>query len=55
MTQIAFIAVGGAVGALMRFWMSSGVHAVFGRDFPYGTLSVNVSGSLLIGILYVFF
>lgn len=55
MTQIAFIAVGGAVGALMRFWMSSGVHAVFGRDFPYGTLSVNVTGSLLIGILYVFF
>lgn len=55
MTQIAFIAIGGAVGAVMRFWMSSGVHALFGRDFPYGTLSVNVTGSLLIGILYVFF
>lgn len=55
MTQIAFIAVGGAIGALMRFWMSTGVHAIFGRDFPYGTLSVNVTGSLLIGILYVLF
>jgi fluoride exporter len=53
MTQIAFIAVGGAIGALMRFWMSTGIHAIFGRDFPYGTLSVNVFGSLIIGILYV--
>jgi len=54
MTQIAFIAVGGAIGALMRFWMSSGVYAMLGRDFPYGTLSVNVLGSIIMGVLYVF-
>lgn len=53
MTQIAFIAVGGAIGALMRFWMSNGIYALLGRGFPYGTLSVNVLGSLMIGILYV--
>jgi CrcB protein len=54
MIQIVFIAVGGAIGALMRFWMSSGVYAMLGRDFPYGTLSVNVLGSLIMGVLYVF-
>ncbi len=54
MTQIAFIAAGGAIGALLRFWMSQGVYTLLGRGFPYGTLSVNVLGSLIMGILYVF-
>ena len=53
MTQILFIAGGGALGAIMRFGVSNGVHALFGRDFPYGTLTVNVLGSLLIGFLYI--
>ena len=53
MIQMAYIAAGGALGALMRFWMSNGVYAVLGRAFPYGTLSVNVVGSLIMGILYV--
>jgi CrcB protein len=47
------IAAGGAIGALFRFWVSSGVYAVAGRDFPYGTLVVNVMGSLLMGFLYI--
>lgn len=47
------IAAGGAAGSLMRFALSNGVHRVFGRDFPYGTLSVNVIGSLLMGLLYI--
>lgn len=55
MTQIIAIAAGGAVGALLRFWVSSGVYALLGRGFPYGTLAVNVIGSLLMGLLYVFF
>ena len=54
MTQLAFIAAGGAAGALMRYWMSSGIYAVLGRGFPYGTLSVNVIGSLFMGFCYVF-
>ena len=49
------IAAGGAMGALLRFWVSGGVHSMVGRSFPYGTLTVNVLGSLLIGILYVVF
>jgi CrcB protein len=53
--QLLVIASGGAVGALFRFWVSSGVYGIFGRGFPYGTLAVNVLGSLVMGFLYVLF
>lgn len=53
MLQILVIAGGGALGALLRFWVSSGVYAWLGRGFPYGTLAVNLLGSLLMGFLYV--
>ncbi len=43
------------MGALMRYWVSVGVHGVLGRGFPYGTLAVNVLGSALIGVLSVLF
>lgn len=51
--QTIAIAAGGALGALMRFWVSSGVYALTGRAFPWGTLIVNVAGSLLMGFLYI--
>lgn len=53
MLQLVAIAIGGAIGAVMRYGVSNGVHHLVGRDFPYGTLSVNVLGSLLMGFLYV--
>jgi len=53
--QAISIAAGGAVGALLRFWASNGIHALLGRGFPYGTLSVNILGSLIMGFLYVMF
>jgi crcB protein len=53
MFQIAAIAGGGAVGALLRFWVAGWVYGLLGRSFPWGTLAVNVSGSLLMGFLYV--
>lgn len=53
MTNIMFIAAGGATGALLRYWMSNSVYAMFGRAFPYGTLSVNIAGSILMGLCYV--
>ncbi len=37
----------------MRFWVSSGVYHLLGRAFPYGTMAVNVVGSLAMGFLYV--
>jgi len=51
--QLLAVAAGGALGALLRYGVSLGVHGLFGRGFPYGTLTVNVSGSLAIGLLYV--
>lgn len=53
MIQVLAIAGGGAIGALLRFWVSGWVYAAAGRSFPYGTLAVNVLGSLAIGFLYV--
>ena len=53
MSNLIAIAGGGALGALLRFWMSTSVYTVFGRDFPYGTLAVNVVGSFAMGILFV--
>lgn len=53
LNQTLAIAAGGALGALLRFWMSNGVYALLGRGFPYGTLAVNVFGSLLMGFLYI--
>ena len=53
MKQLIAIAAGGAVGALLRYGMSNAVYAMLGRTFPYGTLAVNVLGSLLMGFLFV--
>ena len=50
--HILAIAVGGAIGAVLRF----GVHRrarLVGRAFPYGTLLVNVLGSPDYGVFYV--
>ncbi len=47
------IAIGGALGAVARWLMSEGVHRWVGRDFPWGTLAVNLAGSLAIGFLAV--
>jgi len=51
MNQLIAVALGGACGAVVRFLMSSGLYQWLGRDFPYGTLVVNVVGSFLIGLL----
>ncbi len=53
MQQILAIAAGGAVGAVLRFVLSNGIYRMVGRDFPYGTLAVNVLGSLMMGFLFI--
>ena len=51
--QLISIAIGGAAGALCRYGMSNGVYALLGRGFPYGTLAVNLLGSIIMGTVYV--
>jgi len=53
MKTLFFIACGGACGAVLRYAASLGVYSVLGRGFPYGTLFVNVTGSLLMGFLSI--
>lgn len=53
MLQILAIAGGGAIGAVARFLVSTGVYRLMGRDFPWGTLAVNVFGSFAMGLLFV--
>ena len=53
MKTILFIACGGAIGAVLRSGASLGVYGLLGRGFPYGTLFVNVTGSLLMGVLSI--
>lgn len=51
MTHLVLIAFGGALGALGRYGL---VNFIGGRFYPWGTLSVNVIGSLVMGIAYIF-
>ncbi|MCK5002903.1 MAG: fluoride efflux transporter CrcB [Gammaproteobacteria bacterium] len=53
MKTILFIACGGAIGAVLRYGASLGVYSLLGRGFPYGTLFVNITGSLLMGVLSI--
>ena len=51
--NLSAVALGGALGASLRYLIASIAHGMLGRDFPYGTLVVNVIGSLAIGYLLV--
>ena len=53
MGQVLAIGIGGAIGSLLRFWLSTWVHSFAGRGFPYGTLAVDVLGCLAMGFLFV--
>jgi CrcB protein len=49
--QFIAIAVGGAFGATLRYFLSGVAYNQFGETFPIGTLLVNVIGCFLIGFL----
>ena len=47
------IALGGSLGAISRYSVSTATYSWLGSNFPYGTLMVNVTGSLVMGFLTV--
>ncbi len=47
------VALGGALGAMARYWMYNTWLKLAENSFPYVTLLVNVIGSLLIGVVFV--
>ncbi len=48
---LLLVCLGGALGGMARFWISGMVARRFGETFPWGTLTVNVSGAACIGAL----
>jgi CrcB protein len=53
MINLLAIALGGSLGALSRYGIDALVAMLIGRNFPFGTLLINSSGSLFIGMFYV--
>lgn len=52
--KILLIAAGAVLGANARYWLGAWAAERWGAAFPYGTLLINVSGSLLIGWFMAF-
>lgn len=46
------VAIGGAIGACLRYFLMNQTQLWLGKDFPYGTLLVNIVGSFCIGAIY---
>lgn len=53
MAELLAIAAGGAVGALLRWFVAGSIQRLVGGAFPWGTFAVNAIGSFLIGFLFV--
>ncbi len=52
-TSIVQVAIGGAIGAVGRYLTGVAAVRVMGHGYPWGTLTVNVFGSFLMGVLIV--
>jgi len=52
LTIYLMVALGGAFGASFRFYISQLMLNWLGKGFPFATLAVNISGSLIMGMLY---
>jgi len=46
-----WVALGGALGSVSRYWLSGLIAERFGESFPWGTLVINVTGSFVIGVV----
>jgi fluoride exporter len=51
--KLLFIMLGGALGALSRYWLSNASYLLMGQNFPYGTWFVNFIGSFFTGFLFM--
>jgi len=50
MIQALLVAVGGAIGSLLRYYVGQWALRLMGPAFPWGTLAVNVVGCFIIGV-----
>jgi fluoride exporter len=49
MLTYVWVAIGGAIGTLGRYWLAGLISRAFGESFPWGTFVINVTGSFIIG------
>ena len=49
MQKYLAIAVGGAFGSMLRYWVGATISSRMGMRFPYGTLIVNITACVLLG------
>ena len=49
---ILLIGIGGFLGSVFRFLVGQGLHRLFDTIFPIGTMTVNILGSFIIGVIY---
>jgi CrcB protein len=54
MLAYLWVAIGGALGSVGRYWVSGFVAERFGETFPWGTILINVTGSFIIGAFAAF-
>ncbi len=50
-----YVALGGSIGAMLRYFVSGIVYRFFDKFFPFGTLTVNLIGAFIIGFLFTLF
>jgi fluoride exporter len=50
--RVLLIALGGAIGTVLRYLTSILAAKWFGAEFPYGTLIVNLSGAFIVGLVH---
>ena len=55
MSNILYIAAGGALGAILRYTVAGAVFKLIPGPFPWGTLVVNISGCFVIGAVWQLF
>lgn len=51
MSSVLYVAMGGAIGASLRYALGLGAASALGPDYPYGTLAANVLGGFFMGLL----
>jgi CrcB protein len=51
MTKYWMVAIGGALGSMLRFWVGGYIGGRMGTRFPYGTFVINCTASFLIGFI----
>ena len=54
METIMLIGIGGFIGANVRYWLSLWAAETFGSRFPWGTLIINVTGSLVLAVFVAY-